>query len=153
MESAGINATLNADSLTPSASPLIFDAHPTRNPSPRSFFRWKKRQRGMHQLCFLCTQYFQSRPPTKTIVSIGTLMFHTFLNWAFFRFQRISTMWTQVPNWKTFEMLGIKIISFVFFFYGNWKLNYTLRLIWDIAKRIGKRNITTVTFNQMKREG
>jgi hypothetical protein len=40
-------------------------------------------------------------------------------------------MWTQVPNWKTFEMLGIKIISFVFFFL--WKLKIKLHVKIDLG--------------------
>jgi hypothetical protein len=37
-------------------------------------------------------------------------------------------MWTQVPNWKTFEMLGIKIISFFL-----WKLKIKLHVKIDLG--------------------
>jgi len=42
--------------------------------------------------------------------------------------KEISTMWTQVPNWKTFEMLGIKIISFFL-----WKLKIKLHVKIDLG--------------------
>jgi hypothetical protein len=70
MESAGINATLNADSLTPSASPLIFDAHPTRNPSPDLSLGEKKGKEGCINFVSCVLNIFNLVPQQKQLYQL-----------------------------------------------------------------------------------